>query len=128
VFASALARADTTKTDLFGTYPLAQVVEYPLASDDPVTPNEKIGLIAAIAGTIFVAGGLTLAWMRRPILRALGRMFAHPSSDPEFKRREPSPAAANALDDEPLVEIPNQIPRHERYAFADEEGNGRDSA
>ena len=129
VFASALARADTTKTDLFGTYPLAQIVEYPLASDDPVSPNKKIGLIAAIAGTIFIAGGLILAWMRRPILRALGRMFAHPSSDPDFSRQEPASPAADALDDEPLVEIPNQIPRHERYAFEDEEIKaGRDTA
>jgi len=128
VFASALARADTTKTDLFGSYPLVQVVEYPLASEKPVTPNKKIGLISAIAGTIFVAGGLILAWMRRPILRALGRMFAHPSAEPDFARREPATPDRKAQDDEPLIEIPNQVPRHERYAFEDEERPGRDTA
>lgn len=128
VFVSAIARADTTKTDLFASYPLAQVIEQPYASSDPVTPSTKIGLIAAIAGTIFVAGGLTLAWMRRPILRALGSMFAHPSSDADFKRSEPSKPAPHAIDDEPLIEIPNQIPRHEQYAFADEKEHSRVTA
>ncbi len=117
VFASALARADTTKTDLFGTYPLAQVVEYPLASDKPVSPSKKIGMISAIAGTVFVVIGLMLAWLRGRILRALGRMFAHPSKDPEFQRKDPIAPDTKSLDDEPLVEIPNQIPIHERYAF-----------
>lgn len=151
VFASALARADTTKTDLFGSYPLAQVVEYPLASDDPVTPNEKIGLIAAIGGTIFVVIGLALAWLRRPILSAVARMFAHPAASkkngaaeqkskprksakivqvqrkapPAGKKPtvvlEPSAPVAKSLDDEPLIEIPNQIPRHMQYAFSYEE-------
>lgn len=127
VFASALARADTTKTDLFGAYPLAQVVELPLAGDEPVSPNRKIGLIAAIAGTLFVLAGLALAWLRRPILRAVGRMFAHPSSDPAF-RQEPGAPDNRALDDEPLVEIPHQVPLHQRYAFEHEERRGRDTA
>lgn len=128
VFASALARADTTKTDLFGTYPLAQVVEYPHASSKPVSPDKKIGLIAAIAGTIFVIGGLMLAWLRSRILTALGRMFSHPSNEPEFKRQEPVAPATRSLDDEPLIEIPNQVPIHERYAFEAELERDRDTS
>ena len=128
VFASALARADTTKTDLFGTYPLAQVVEYPVASSEPVSPDKKIGLIAAIAGTIFVVSGLVLAWLRGTIIAALGRMFAHPSTEPEFRRREPDAPDTRALDDEPLVEIPHQVPIHERYAFEAELERSRDTS
>jgi uncharacterized protein involved in exopolysaccharide biosynthesis len=113
VFVSAIARADTTKTDLFAAYPLAQVIEQPYASNKPVSPSTKIGLISAIAGTIFVAGGLILAWVRNSILRWLGRLFSHPSNDINRAMNsttEPSPPNPVALDDEPLVEIPNQVP------------------
>ncbi len=116
VFVSAIARADTTKTDLFAAYPMAQVIEAPVASGTPVSPSTKIGLIAAIAGTIFVAGGLILAWMRMTILRWLGRLFAHPSAEisAALKSNEPAAPRREALDDEPLVEIPHQVPPHER--------------
>lgn len=133
VFASALARADTTKTDLFAAYPLAQIVEVPLASEKPVSPSKKIGIIAAVAGTFFVAFGLALMWLRRTILRWIGRLFLHPGSeietaaadkptetqsppiqDPEFSylsRKEPTAPSIKSLDDEPLIEIPHQTPR-----------------
>ena len=118
VFVSAIARADTTKTDLFAAYPLAQVIEQPYASHDPVSPSTKIGLIAAIAGTIFVAGGLMLAWMRSAILRWLGRLFAQPSTEAlaAVLRHEPDSPQRRALDDEPLVEIPNQPPHGSKKA------------
>ncbi len=132
VFISAIARADTTKTDLFASYPLAQVIEQPYASDEPVSPSTKIGLIAAIAGTFFVACGLTLAWARNSILRWLGKLFSHPSEDiaaatkkspkkaqtsvtPENVATKPLEPIENLispepvpLDDEPLIEIPDQ--------------------
>ena len=118
VFVSAIARADTTKTDLFAAYPLAQVIEQPYASNDPVSPSTKIGLIAAIAGTIFVAGGLTLAWTRTAILRWLGRLFSHPASeiDAAMAPHGPSAPSRRGLDDEPLIEIPHQIPYGMREA------------
>ncbi len=109
VFASALARADTTKADHFAVYPLAQVVELPVVSDMPVTPSKKVGIIAAAAATLFMIFGLMLVWMRRSILRFIGRAFAHPvaevadvvADEAEFetervvvrKRRKPAPAA-----------------------------------
>jgi len=111
VFVSAIARADTTKTDLFAAYPLAQVIEQPFASNNPVSPSTKIGLIAAIAGTFFVAVGLTLAWMRNSILRWLGRLFSHPSADIDAAINEstdPISPQPISLDDEPLIEIPHQ--------------------
>lgn len=113
VFISAIARADTTKTDLFAAYPLAQVIEQPYASQKAVSPSTKIGLVAAIAGTIFVIGGLMLAWLRSTILRWLGRLFAHPAKDINAAMNEYEPSLPDrvALDDEPLIEIPHQQPR-----------------
>ena len=81
VFASALAKADTTKADQFAAYPLAQIVEVPLANPKPVSPSRKIAIIAAIAATFFILMGLAMAWMRGPILRWVGRAFAHPAND-----------------------------------------------
>jgi len=130
VFVSAIARADTTKTDLFAAYPLAQVIEQPYASNDPVSPSTKIGLIAAIAGTVFVAGGLTLAWMRNSILRWLGRLFAHPSTeiDAAMAARESASPQPRALDDEPLIEIPNQVPHAMKEASDGASRSAHDAA
>jgi uncharacterized protein involved in exopolysaccharide biosynthesis len=144
VFASALAKADTTKADQFAAYPLAQVVEMPLANPKPVSPSLKIAIIAAVGATFFILMGLTLIWMRGPILRIVGKAFAHPSADIEQAMQEGRPAqttvpvpaidplimrppvrrsASNAeaedeppmperhaIDDEPLIEIPKQVP------------------
>ena len=118
VFASALAKADTTKADQFAAYPLAQIVEVPLANPEPVSPSRKIAIIAAIAATFFILMGLMMIWMRGPILRWVGRAFAHPANDiavaaaavPASVPQEPvreveaAPAPAPAID--PLVMRP----------------------
>ena len=79
VFASALARADTTKADQFGAYPLAQIVEVPVANADPVSPSKKVAILGAVGATVLILFGLMLVWLRGPILRGVGRAFSHPS-------------------------------------------------
>ena len=101
VFASALAKADTTKADQFAAYPLAQIVEVPLANPKPVSPSRKIALLAAIAATFFILMGLVMIWMRGPILRWVGRAFAHPANDIAA-----AVAAAPASVVEPMREAP----------------------
>ncbi len=159
VFASALAKADTTKADQFAAYPLAQIVEVPLANPKPVSPSDKIAVIAAIAATFFILMGLVMIWMRGPILRWVGRAFAHPANDiavavaatpvpapapeparevvaeqaidpmimrlpvraaramAELEMPEPSVSDDEALDDEPLIEIPHQTPYRSSFAY-----------
>lgn len=71
VFASALARIDTNRTDVFASYPLTQTVEAPARPNAPATPSKKFIALGTIAGMIFYAIGLALLWIRLPIIRAL---------------------------------------------------------
>lgn len=71
VFASALARIDTNRTDVFASYPLTQTVETPGLPSSPATPSKKFIALGAIAGMLFYAIGLALLWIRLPIIRAL---------------------------------------------------------
>ena len=71
VFASALARIDTNRTDVFASYPLTQTVEAPARPTAPSTPSKKFIALGTIAGMIFYAIGLALLWIRLPIIRAL---------------------------------------------------------
>jgi uncharacterized protein involved in exopolysaccharide biosynthesis len=71
VFASALARIDTNRTDVFASYPLTQTVEMPALPGSPATPSKKFIALGTIAGMVFYAIGLALLWIRLPIIRAL---------------------------------------------------------
>lgn len=71
VFASALARIDTNRTDVFASYPLTQTVEVPALPGSPATPSKKFIALGTIAGMFFYAIGLALLWIRLPIIRAL---------------------------------------------------------
>ncbi len=124
VFTSALAKADTTKADKFAAYPLVQVIQPPLANPVPVSPNRRIALVGAVAGTLFMLFGLTMTWARGSILGLLGRAFAHPATEaaaappaPPERRREPPMPDNRALDDEPLIEIPRQTEYSISYSY-----------
>ena len=71
VFRSAMARIDTNKTDLFASYPLIQTVEPPFTPDTPSSPMVGLGLVGAIAATVFYLMGLTLTCLRLSIVGAL---------------------------------------------------------
>lgn len=71
VFASALARIDTNRTDVFASYPLTQTVESPALPDAPASPSKKFIALGTVAGMLFYAIGLALLWIRLPIIRAL---------------------------------------------------------
>ncbi|WP_422074194.1 hypothetical protein [Tranquillimonas rosea] len=79
VFASAMARTQTSKTDLYASYPLVQVLETPSHPEIPTSPKDKLAIAAGAAATIFLLIGLTLGWMRRPLI---GRLLAErPATD-----------------------------------------------
>jgi uncharacterized protein involved in exopolysaccharide biosynthesis len=73
VFASALARISTSKTDIFASYPMAQVSEAAVMPLTPSSPNKKIALGAAAGSTFLIFFALLLAWVRRPLIDKLLR-------------------------------------------------------
>ncbi len=68
VFASALARVDTSKTDVYASYPLVQVLEAASLPSSPSSPRMMIAIAAGIAGTFCLFVALALAWLRRPVI------------------------------------------------------------
>lgn len=71
VFRSAIARIDTTKSDLFASYPLVQTIEEPTLPAKPSSPIPALAIIGAGAATILYLMGLILLCLRLPLLNAL---------------------------------------------------------
>jgi uncharacterized protein involved in exopolysaccharide biosynthesis len=68
VFASALARINTSKTDIFASYPMVQTVEPPLKPLKPSSPNVKLAIGGSVAATLFLLVGFFLGWVRRSLI------------------------------------------------------------
>lgn len=75
VFASAIARSQSSKADIYASYPLVQVLENPSLPDKPTSPNRKLALAAGGAASMMLLFGLFLAWIRRPLI---GRILSGP--------------------------------------------------
>ncbi len=71
VFASAIARAQSSKTDVFASYPLVQVLENPSLPDGPSSPRRKLAIVAGAGATMLILMALTLGWVRRGLIRWL---------------------------------------------------------
>lgn len=71
VFASAMARNDSTKADIYASYPLVQVLEDASLPTHPSSPRRTIALAAGIAACMMFAMGLILAWIRRPLINKI---------------------------------------------------------
>jgi len=71
VFASAMARSETTKGDPYASYPLVQVLENPSLPGGPSSPRKTLAIAAGGAGSMMLAIGLLLGWMRRPLIDRL---------------------------------------------------------
>lgn len=75
VFGSAIARTQSTKSDVYASYPLVQVLENPSLPDESSSPNRKLALVAGIAVTMMMMLGLLLGWMRSALI---GRLLNTP--------------------------------------------------
>ncbi len=71
VFASALARTDSSKAEVYASYPLVQVLADASLPSKPTSPRPKIAVAAGIAATLMVFIALALAWSRRPLISKL---------------------------------------------------------
>ncbi|KUF12855.1 hypothetical protein AVJ23_02435 [Pseudoponticoccus marisrubri] len=68
VFASAIARTQSSKTDIYASYPLVQVLEDPSLADEPSSPKRKLAIAAGIAASMMLLIVLGLGWMRRSMI------------------------------------------------------------
>jgi uncharacterized protein involved in exopolysaccharide biosynthesis len=71
VFASAIARTQSSKSDIYASYPLVQVLENPTLAEEPSSPRRKLAIAAGIAATFMVLIGLSLGWVRAALIRRL---------------------------------------------------------
>lgn len=69
VFASAIARAQSSKTDVFASYPLVQVLENPSLPEEGTASRKKMALLAGFGATFLVLMALSLGWVRKSIIR-----------------------------------------------------------
>jgi uncharacterized protein involved in exopolysaccharide biosynthesis len=77
VFASAIARAQSSKSDVYASYPLVQVLENPSLADRPSSPNRKLAIAAGIAATLMMLMALAMGWVR---LALISRLLTKPAA------------------------------------------------
>ena len=68
VFASALARLNTSKADVFASYPMVQVLEPASLPKSPTSPSVMIAVGAGVAASFLLAVALSMSWVRRPLI------------------------------------------------------------
>lgn len=64
VFSTAMARINTTKSDIYGSYPLVQTLAAPSLPDEPAGTQGLYGIAGGVLGTLLLALGWFLAWLR----------------------------------------------------------------
>lgn len=63
VYSSALARVDSSKSDIYGAYPIVQVVAPPTLPDGHEQPRRLYAFAGGLAGTMFSAMAWGLVWL-----------------------------------------------------------------
>ncbi|MCL1124908.1 exopolysaccharide biosynthesis protein [Shewanella surugensis] len=71
VFTSALAKMDVGKADIYSAYPLVQLLEPPTLPYQPDKLYTLLAIVGGIAATLLIFIGLSLLWIRKPILRKI---------------------------------------------------------
>jgi uncharacterized protein involved in exopolysaccharide biosynthesis len=73
VFASAIARSESSRTDIYASYPMVQVLENPSLPNDPTSPRRAIAVAAGVGATMLMLFGLSLGWIRQAVINRLTR-------------------------------------------------------
>ncbi len=79
LFASAIARAQSSKSDVYASYPLVQVLENPSLPAKPSSPNRKLAIMAGIAATFMLLMSLAMGWIRIALISRLMNKPGAPS-------------------------------------------------
>ena len=77
LFASAIARAQSSKSDIYASYPLVQVLENPSLPAKPSSPNRKLALMAGVAATLMLLISLAMGWIR---IALISRLMSKPGA------------------------------------------------
>jgi uncharacterized protein involved in exopolysaccharide biosynthesis len=73
VFASAIARTQSQRTDIYASYPLVQVLEDPTLPDAPSSPSKKLSIAAGGGASILLLVALVMGWVRNAVITSLTR-------------------------------------------------------
>jgi len=71
VFTSAAARLEASKSDVFASYPVVQLLTSPNEPIQQQSPNIIIGILGLIAGFIFITTALLIVWQRSYLVKRL---------------------------------------------------------
>ncbi|AEG09451.1 exopolysaccharide biosynthesis protein [Shewanella sp. SP1S1-7] len=71
VFTSAIAKIDVGKADIFSAYPLLQLFSPPSRPEKADKLGFILTLIGGIAASIMVIAGLSILWIRKPLLQRI---------------------------------------------------------
>lgn len=65
VFSSAVARIDTTRSDIYASYPLIQILEAPTLPEKPSSPRLVFAAAGVAVGSLLSILGWTFAWLHQ---------------------------------------------------------------
>ena len=71
VYTSAVTQIDTSKSDVFASYPLVQVLAAPALPTRPVSPNKPLAIIGGMMGSLMTLFGLFLLWKRKQLIQQI---------------------------------------------------------
>ncbi len=71
VYTSAVTQIDTSKTDVFASYPLVQLLAAPSLPSRPVSPNKPLAIIGGVMGSMMTLFGLFLLWKRKQLIQQI---------------------------------------------------------
>ena len=71
IFTSAAARLEASKSDIFASYPVVQMLTTPFYPSNPSSPKKTIAIIAAMAGFLFITFGLIILCQRKYLIQIL---------------------------------------------------------
>ncbi|CAA0086983.1 Uncharacterised protein [Zhongshania aliphaticivorans] len=71
VYTSAVTQIDTSKTDIFASYPLVQVLAAPSLPQRPASPNKILAIVGGVLGSGMALFGLFLLWKRKQLIQKI---------------------------------------------------------
>ena len=71
VYTSAVTQIDTSKTDIFASYPLIQLLAAPSLPSQPASPNKLLAIVGGVLGSGMALFGLFLLWKRKQLLQKI---------------------------------------------------------
>ncbi|MGJ3245967.1 MAG: GumC family protein [Elainellaceae cyanobacterium] len=68
IFSSTLTRLDLGRNDVFGSYPLIQLLTEPTLPEETASPKIPFVLLGTAAGSVLITAGIILLWLRHRMI------------------------------------------------------------